>query len=599
MQKGPLPRLLVAGILLLSTARGAERLKGETSAYLREFVDSPVDWLPWGEAAFAQAKAEQKPVFLFIGSFTSELAGAMRRQSFANPKNAEWLNKQFVCVLVDRDERPGVAELYQEYVYTMKQVSGWPLNIWLTPEFEPYEGATYLSPSEDWGAPGFLKLANQAMTAWATSPDGCRRHAKDAVAQLAPASARAAAPAWSPEKARAQIAASAAAWQATADPSQPGFGDTPRSPEPELVRFMLAQPGAYRETALRSLRALAASAVRDPLDGGFFRHGADAAWRIPYQQKALTDQARVALAYLAVPSGSDTKSFNSCARGALDYAVVHLGHPDGTFGSAEDATGEGFGGYYAWTSAEIDKALGPDAAAFRAAHGVLPGGNVAAADDPSSVFAQKNLLISLAEPSPADTAVAMRLLAVRDKRPRPPRDERASAGAHGLMVCALTRAGVLMTDAKYFAEARRTVAALKRDFLLPGDGLRRFKGSDLPGAAEDYAAVALGLRDFAKATQDRGAAALADRMLAQLDARFYDPAGGAYFGAPTPPGTAFFIRPAQSEDPPTAAFLAVEAGDPHAGAVAASILQSIADASAQAPGDQLLALADYARGPSK
>ena len=157
-------RLLVVPGLLASAvvAHAADRLKSETSAFLKGFADSPVDWMPWGDAAFARAASEQRPVFLFIGSFTSELSGSMRRQTFANTKNADWLNKQFVCVIVDRDERPDVAALYAAYVSNLKQLSGWPLNVWLTPEFQPFEGATYLSPSEDWGAPGFLKLANQA-----------------------------------------------------------------------------------------------------------------------------------------------------------------------------------------------------------------------------------------------------------------------------------------------------------------------------------------------------------------------------------------------------------------------------------------------------
>jgi uncharacterized protein YyaL (SSP411 family) len=600
--KSTLTALLLSGLASAAVpARGAERLRGEPSAFLREFADSPVDWMPWGDAALARARAEGRPVFLFIGSFTSELAAAMRRQSFANARNADWLNKQFVCVIVDRDERPDVAELYQEYVNTMKQVSGWPLNVFLTPEFQPYEGATYLSPSEDWGAPGFLKLASQARAAWTSSPESCRRHAKDAVAQMAPSGPRppAAPPAFTMERARSQMAASAAAWQAAFDATDCGFGDAPRSPEPELLRFMLTQSDANRESALKALRAMASSAVRDPLDGGFFRHAADSAWRIPYQQKVLADQARIALAYLDGARGGDAGSFISCAKGALGYAVGRLGRPDGTFADAEDATGDGFTGTYAWTAAEIDSVLGPDSPAFKSAHGVLPGGNVSPADDPSSLFAQKNLLLSEATPDPVDVARAARLLAVRDRRPAPLRDERASAGAHGLMVAALARAGAQLSEAKYFAEARRTVSAIRRDFLVSPDGtLRRFKDSALPAAAEDYAAVGLGLREFARAAKDRDSGALADRVLSQLDARFLEATAGSYYGAPDPPGAAFFMRPSESEDPPTASCLAVSAGVPGSGTVAAAILKSIQEANAQAPGDQLLALAIQASRPA-
>src|SRR5580692_6515552 len=226
--------LLLSGLMACADgARAADRLRSQASAFLKGFLDSPVDWMPWGDAAFARAKSEQRPVFLFIGSFTSELAGAMRRQTFANAKTADWLNKEFVCVIVDRDERPDVAALYAAYVVSLKQMSGWPLNVWLTPEFQPYEGATYLSPSEDWGAPGFLKLANQAQTAWATNPAGCRKRASESVAQLAPPANSSTPALWSLDKTRARLAASAAAWLATFDAQQGGFGDAPRSPEPE------------------------------------------------------------------------------------------------------------------------------------------------------------------------------------------------------------------------------------------------------------------------------------------------------------------------------------------------------------------------------
>jgi uncharacterized protein len=592
MLKKTLPFLLLAGFLSSALAAPPSRLEGESSTFLRGFVGSPVDWMPWGDAAFARASAEQRPVFLFIGSFTSELSGAMRRQTFANPKNADWLNSHFVCVLVDRDERPDVAALYQAYVLNLKQLTGWPLNVWLTPEFRPYEGATYLSPSEDWGAPGFLKLAAQAQTAWATNPAGCRKRAAESVAQLAPPLQPPAAPLWDIEKTRSRLAASAAAWRAAFDPVQGGFGDVPRSPEPELIRFMLLQSPADRDAALRTLRALAASAVRDPLDGGFFRHAADAAWHIPYQQKTLSDQARIALAFLEGAHGADAKPFGLCAAGALDFALARLGLPDGTFASAQDATADEFIGYYAWTQAEIDAVLGADARAFELAHGALPDGNVPAGDDPSAQYSHKNLLRSTLETDPGREGNAIRLLAARDKRGAPPRDDRASAGANGLILSALSRAGLQLDDPRYIGAARKTLAAIREDFVVAPDGtLRRLKGSALPADAGDYAALALGCRDFARAVGDPGARDLSDRLLAQLDARFLDPSSGAYFGAPNPPGPGFFFRPFGADDPPSAESLAIAAGSPRAKAVAAGLSESLEESSAQAPGDQLLALA--------
>jgi uncharacterized protein YyaL (SSP411 family) len=586
--------LFSAAALGALDARGAERLKGEASAFLKEFVDSPVDWMPWGDAAIARAKAEQRPVFLFIGSFTSELSGAMRRQTFANVKNADWLNKNFVCVIVDRDERPDVAALYQGYVLTLKQLNGWPLNVWLTPEFQPFEGATYLSPSEDWGAPGFLKLANQAQTAWTTNPAACRKRASEALTQLAPPAHPPAPPVWSLDKARARLAASSAAWRAVADPENGGFGDVPRSPEPELLRFMLLQAPVDRDAALATLRALAASAVRDPLDGGFFRHGSDAAWHIPYQQKMLADQARIALAYLDAARGTDAKQFRLCARGALDFVLSRLSLPDGTFASAQDATGDEYTGYYTWSAAEIETVLGTGSLAFDAAHGVQPDGNVPAADDPSAQFAHRNFLRSAPDPGIADAAAAARLLAARNRRPGPRIDPRATAGANGLLLSAMARAGVQLNDIRYIAAARRILVTIRDGFqVAPNGTLRRMRGSSLPASAVDYAAVALGCRDYAVAVNDQAAMAYSGRVLAQLDARYLDPATSAFFGAPNPTGPGFFMRPFGPDDPPSAESLAVAAHDAHAQAIAAALSDSLEESSAQTPGDQLLAIAQY------
>lgn len=584
--------LLVPCLIAVSVeARAANSLRGESSAFLRAYVDSPINWMPWGAAAIARAKTEQKPVFLFVGSFTSELSNAMRRQTFANVKTSEWLNKSFVCVIVDRDERPDVAALYQAYVSNLKQMTGWPLNVWLTPDFQPYEGATYLSPSEDWGAPGFLKLANEALTAWTTNPAGCRKRASDSIGQLSPMP-HPAPPAWTLEKSHSRLSADADAWRATFDPALGGFGDLPKSPEPELIRFMLLRSPDDKEAALKTLRALAVSAVRDPLDGGFFRHASDAAWHIPYQQKTLSDQARIALAFLAGAEGADAKSFAQCAEGALDFALARLSRSDGTLAAAEDATSDEFLGYYAWTEAEIDKVLGSDSQAFKFTHGVLPGGNVPAGDDPSAVYAQKNLLRSVATADASDASAAARLLAVRDRRPPPLRDDRATAWAHGLFINALSRAGVQLNEPRYIEAASRILDAVRKNFLVSPDGtLRRLSGSDAPGCADDYAALALGCRGLARAANDAAISELSSRLLEQLDSRFYDPASSSYFGAPTPLGGGFFIRPFAAGDPPSAETLSILAKSKYTNAIAAALLQDLNESGPQAPGDQLLALA--------
>ena len=604
----PLPRLnlfparILTALLLPGFASGAfagtasEKLRSEPSAFLRSFAGSPVDWNLWSGEALDRAKREQKPIFLFMGFFSSELARAMRRQTFSNRDTAEWLNQRFVCVLVDREERPDLASLYQAYVGDVKQQSGWPLNVWLTPELQPYEGATYLSPSEDWGRPGFLKQAKEALDAWVADAAGCRRRAAEAVAQLTPATRTAQPSAWSIDRNTARLSAAADAWRQSFDPARGGYSDPPKLPEPELTRFLLRRPKGDREAALRTLRALSTSAVRDPLDGGFFRYASDAAWRLPYPQKVLADQARVALAFLDAAQGADTRTFERCARGALDFALSRLARPDGIFAAVQDATGDEFAGYYAWTESEIDKVLGADSPAFKKAHGAEPGGNVPAADDPSGVYASRNLLVSSTAEDRGDAASAARLLAQRDLRPPPPLDERATAGANGLMLAALARTGAQLGDPRYLKEAKRTLGAVKAAFLLPDGGLRHLPGSSGPGAPEDYAALALGCREFARAAHDGGADALAERLLARLATEFYDPGSRRYFAAPPGSEPGLFVRPYSLGDPLSAEALVVLARAPRERgmAIAAGLLDALDEGNIQSPGDDLLALAWFA-----
>lgn len=592
MPKPTLLALLVAALAFAGPTKAENGLKAEASAFLRANAGSPVAWLPWGEAAIAKAKSEQKPVFLFVGSFASELSGTMRRQTFANPKTAGWLNDHFVCVLVDRDERPDVAALFQSYVGEIKQLNGWPLNVWLTPDFLPYEGATYLSPSEDWGAPGFLKLANEAAMAWSQNPAACRKRAGEAVSQLASEGVHPP-PAWNPDKTRSRLAASALAWKDAFDAQRGGFGDAPKNPEPELVRFLLTQSPEARSEALATLRALASSALRDPLDGGFFRYANDLAWRIPYPQKTLADQARIALAFLDGAKQSDDRAFERCARGAIDFALDHLHLPNGTYAATLDATGDDDAGYFSWTEAQIDWVLRADSAAFKKVHAVESKGNVPLEDDPAGTYAGKNFLRCPVD-APGQAAFEAKLLANRTLRPLPPLDERSTAGANGLFLCTLSRAGMQLGDTTYVHVAGALFSSVKRQFLVSKDGtLRRFAGSQTPAAPEDYAALAQGCIAYSRASGDLEASTLSQLLRARLDALYLDGPSGRYFEAASPPGEGLFLRPLCAGDPPGAENLAVALPTARACVTASALSELLEESSAQAPGDQLLGLELY------
>ncbi|MEO6995931.1 MAG: hypothetical protein ABI273_20170, partial [Lacunisphaera sp.] len=355
----------------------------------------------------------------------------------------------------------------------------------------------------------------------------------------------------------------------------------------------LRETPADRDAALFTLRAIAGSAMRDTLDGGFFRYATDARYRLPYPQKTLTDQARIALALLDAAKEDSAKDLVPAARGALDYALKKLARKDGTFDAGEDATGDDYSGYYAWTEAEIDAALGADSAAFKKAHGVESAGNITADDDLSGKLKGKNLLRATLTADAADAAAAAKLLAVRDHRPAPLRDQSASAGVHGLLLAALSRAGEQLSEPRYLKAATQLFDAIKKDFLLSPEGdLRHLHGSPFPGVPVDYAALALGCREFARAAHRADAGELATRLLALAGSRLYDATSGRYYviSATLPPG--IFVRPWAVGDVPSAESLAIEAGAPadQIKTISAALGAAVDEVSAPPSGDVLLAL---------
>lgn len=597
------------GVVVLALgAWAAARAVGEPmadspSAFLRDQTGSAIHWQPWNEQTLKHAKEEGRPVYVFIGYFLSELSRATTRQSFANPEVVEFLNQNFYCILVDRDEQPELAACAQHYLRTVKQLDGWPAHLWLTPELQPFEGGSYLPPSEEWGKASFIKIARQAKDAWTTDATACRSRAAEAVSALAhPFSAIKSEAAHIPEK----LTAAATAWRETADAVHGGFGDAPKAPEPELLRFLLRQSPADRAIALATLHAIIAGAIHDPIDHGFFERTTDAAWRMPNFQKTLMMQARLALAFLDGAQISGDAPLAAGAREALDYALARLALPKGGFAAAQDGTGETLAGYFAWTEAEIDSALGADAAAFKTAYGVVAAGNVSAEEDASGVFTGKNLLyratpVGEVAAEAALVRAAGKLSTVRDQRAALPRDERATAGAHGLMLAALSRAGVQLAEPKYLDAAKLLFATVKKEFITSATGdVRRLRGSASAGTPVDYAALALGCREYGQATKNNEADTLAAQLLARVDQLYVDSASGHYYSSPAELPIGLFTRAPAAVDTLSAEAIALQAGVPAdvAKALQASLVASL-ESTPTAPGDGLLALVLAQPTPAK
>jgi len=327
---------LLSGVILTTSAVAADKspLADAPSLFVRQQAASAVRWQPWNDAVLAQAKKQNKSVYVFIGSPLSELTRATINQTFTSEKTVAWLNENFFCIFVDADERPDVAAYGQHFIRTVKQLQGSPVHLWLTPELQPYDGANYLPPSEEWGKPGFLKAARSALDTWTGEPARARALATEALSMMA-------LPPLDPGAkfdAKAKLDAAAAAWIATIDAKHGGFGSAPKLPEPELIRFLLARDKPAQDAALNAARALVSGALRDPVDGGFYRRCIDEEWKEPYFQKTLADQARIALALFEAADVAKDDKLRAAGIGALDFVLKELRNPDGTFAAALDGT---------------------------------------------------------------------------------------------------------------------------------------------------------------------------------------------------------------------------------------------------------------------
>lgn len=580
---------LLFSALWVSPGVAADKsLANSTSAFVRAQAGSKVAWQAWDSDWAERAKAENKPVFLFVGSFLSELTQAMCRQSFASAQTADYLNQHFICVLIDREERPDIAASAHFYLSIVKQGAGWPVNLWLTPELQPYEGGGYLPPSEEWGKAGFSKVVRQAAEAWKEKPGACRNQAREGLAMMK-AAAASDAPAIAPGELEKKLAAATAAWRETADPNAGGFGTAPKMPEPELLRFLLRGLPADREMALTALRALRDGAVRDPVDGGFFRYATDAAWRVPYLQRTVLDQARIALAFLDAHALTHDETFASVARSTLEFALSHFGNADGSFAAAEDGTAEANAGYFTWTNAEIDAVLGKDAEAFKRAYGVKPEGNVSPDEDPAGIFHGKNFLFHAGGADPAFDAALSRLRAARDRRPALPGDDRATAVAHGWMIAALARASTELKDPRYLKLANRSFEWTRINLVATKDGhLRRWRDGGRASPL-DYAAFAFGCREIARAghpySDDIGHV-----LLERADEQFFDPAQGIFLCASAEPSPGVFFRAPAADNSVEAEGLALTGSWLKRAAALEKTVAATLIPGTTSPGDVLLAL---------
>lgn len=546
------------------------RLEHEKSPYLLQHADNPVDWLPWGNEAFEKARRENKPIFLSIGYSTCHWCHVMAHESFEDDATAEIMNREFVSIKVDREERPDVDRVYMTFVQATTGGGGWPMSVWLTPQLEPFVGGTYFPPKDRFGQPAFKRVLQRIAEAWKNDREKISKQGANIVEALREAAKE--------ETAAGEIDASILEnayhqFARTFDAHEGGFGRAPKFPRPVtlnfLTRFHARNPdrdsGQHAlEMVLLTLQKMAAGGIHDHIGGGFHRYSVDGHWHVPHFEKMLYDQAQLGCAYLDAFQITGDADFAATARDILDYVRRDMTSPEGGFYSAEDADspiarGNGFpshgktaeGAFYVWTKQEIDDALGDDAPTFSLQYGVEENGNIPAGADPHGELRGKNILIRSPGVLPAGpTGVSsvesnaetvrkslaqsrQKLFSIRSKRPRPHLDDKIIAAWNGLMISAFARGAQVLDDVAYLEAARRAAEFVRAKLY---DESRRilFRSyregrSEVEGFADDYAFFIQGLIDLYQASFEISWLKFALELQRQMDPLFWDDKGGGYF----------------------------------------------------------------------
>jgi uncharacterized protein YyaL (SSP411 family) len=531
-------------------ATGGWRLANESSPYLRLHADNPVAWYPWGEAAFAQARRENKPVFISIGYFTCHWCHVMARESFSDPDIARLLNAHFIAIKVDREQRPDVDAAYMRYVTLTSGQGGWPMSVWTTPDGKPFLGGTYYPPEAGRGRPGFRPLLEKLAAAWESDADGIRRIADNAVATLRRLDASATPLA---QLDMQPLVTARRQYAAAYDELQGGFGPAPKFPQPARLLFLLQDTDADSAAmALHTLDSMIAGGIHDQLGGGFHRYAVDPDWHVPHFEKMLYDQALIARACLVAYRRTGVARYAATARAILDFTLAEMRDPQGGFysalsadspvpGKAVDHMQEG--AYYTWTWAQLTLAL-PDADLLDwavARYGITRAGEVAGEVAGSNVLYHALDTAALAKRFRVEQDIALQrlarvdalLLAARRERPAVPVDDKVVTAWNGYMITTLALAGRVLDEPRYL-DAAVAAATFIEDQLLDEESQLLYRDwrdgeRGVAGFCEDYAALAEALLALYKVSGKRDwllqARSLADAMLA----RFWDSKHGGFF----------------------------------------------------------------------
>jgi hypothetical protein len=518
-----------------------------------------VDWFPWGQEAFDKARQEQKPIFLSVGYSTCHWCHVMERESFSDPGSAEIMNRDFISIKVDREERPDIDQIYMSFVQATTGSGGWPMSVFLTPNLKPFFGGTYFPKDDGFGRAGFRTVLLRVAEAWREKRGDIVKSADRVTGALqgfvnAEPGSKSVLQETLLHDTYKRIAAGY-------DSTHGGFGAAPKFPRPVVFNFLFryyARAGnkPALEMSLATLRAMAQGGIHDHIGGGFHRYSTDERWHVPHFEKMLYDQAQLASSYLDAYQITHDPFFAEVARDILDYALRDMRGPSGGFYSAEDADSlleagkseHAEGAFYVWTADELKKSLGADVAAIFSFHyGVEPAGNVPPRQDIQGELRGRNILIvrhsvaetaqkfalSAGEAKQVLAAARDKLFQVRSARPRPFRDDKVLTAWNGLMISSLARAAQVLDDPRYLEAARAAAAFLRLRLYDDKTGAlkRRYRSgsAEIHGFVDDYAFLIQGLLDLYEASFNVKWLSWAIRLQEKQDELFWDKQHGGYF----------------------------------------------------------------------
>jgi hypothetical protein len=529
-----------------SSSGATNRLSREPSPYLRQHASNPVEWYPWGDEAFARARAENKPILLSVGYSACHWCHVMAHESFENPDIARLMNDWFINVKVDREERPDVDQIYQGVVQLMGQGGGWPLTVFLTPDLLPFYGGTYFPPKDKYGRPGFPKVLEALHDAWEAKRDDVLRQSEEfraGLGELASYGLDAAPAALKPE----DLVTMGESMLRRMDTVHGGFGGAPKFPNPMNVALLMRvwrRGGAHealKQAVLLTLEKMALGGLYDQLGGGFHRYSVDERWTVPHFEKMLYDNAQMLHLYAEAYQLEPRPLWRKVVEETAEYVRREMTDARGGFYATQDADSEGEEGkFFVWKPEQVREVLPPELAEVALRHfRITPAGNfehgatVLEVVVPVEALA-RDFQLPVEEVERRLGEARRQLFEAREKRVKPGRDDKILAGWNGLMIRGLAFAGRVFERADWVELARRSA-----DFLLAelwdGQRLRRSYQEGqarIPGFIEDYGDLAAGLTALYQATFEPKYLEAAEALVKSAEAHFWDAEKRAYLTAP-------------------------------------------------------------------